>query len=175
VRSVGGPWESLAGGTIDQKITLDTPLSSAEEGGPVLAADGALIGLSTRGVGRQSLVIPASTVEKAVMVLLEKGGVERGWLGVSLRPVALPESLRPQNSQRVGLMVMDVGAGSPAAKAGILAGDILLNAGGVPATRFGSITRRLGPDSIGKTIAITLARAGAIVTSEARIAARKTE
>ena len=174
IRSVGGPWESLAGGTIDHRITLDSPVGASEEGGPVLAADGAILGISTRGAGRQSLVIPASTIERAVGVLLEKGSVERGWLGVALRPVALPETLRPDGSQRVGLMVMDVGADSPAAKAGILAGDILLSAGGVPATRFGKIARQLGPNSIGTKIEIALARAGAIITSEATIAARKT-
>jgi S1-C subfamily serine protease len=174
VRSVGEAWESLAGGTIDHRITLDSPIGRSEEGGPVLAADGAILGISTRGAGRQSLVIPASTIERTVGVLLEKGSVERGWLGIALRPVALPESLRPDDCQRVGLMVMDVGADSPAAKAGILAGDILLSAGGVPATRFGKIARQLGSNSIGTKIQIALARAGAIVTSEATIAARKT-
>ncbi|HMI97086.1 MAG TPA: S1C family serine protease [Micropepsaceae bacterium] len=173
LRSVGEAWESLAGGTIDHRITLDSPIGPSEEGGPVLAADGAILGISTRGAGRQSLVIPASTIERVVGVLLEKGSVERGWLGVALRPVALPEALRPDDSQRVGLMVMDVGADSPAAKAGILAGDILLSAGGAPATRFGKIARQLGANSIGKKIQITLARAGAVVTSEATIAARK--
>jgi S1-C subfamily serine protease len=174
IRSVGGAWESLAGGTIDQRITLDAHIGVGEEGGPVLAADGTILGISTRGAGRQSLVIPASTIERAVSVLLEKGSIERGWLGVALRPVALPETLRPDGSQRVGLMVMDVGADSPAAKAGILAGDILLSAGGVPATRFGRIARQLGPNSIGTKIEIALARAGAILTSQATIAARKT-
>jgi S1-C subfamily serine protease len=173
VRSVGGAWQSLAGAMIDQRIGLDTHIGPQDEGGPVLAADGAIFGISTRGAGRQSLVIPAATVEKAVAVLLEKGSVERGWLGVALRPVALPETLRAESRQRVGLMVMDVGAESPAAKAGILAGDILLSAAGTPATRFGNITRRLGPDSVGKTIALTVARAGAIITAEAKIETRK--
>jgi S1-C subfamily serine protease len=173
VRTVGDTWQSLAGGTIDQRITLDTPISPGEEGGPVLAADGALLGISTRGAGRLTLVIPAKTVDKVVGALLEKGTVGRGWLGVSLRPVALPEMLRPENSQRVGMMVMEVGTSSPAAMAGILVGDILLTAGDAPATRLGNITRRLGPDSVGKTIAIKLARAGAIVSSQVTIAARQ--
>jgi S1-C subfamily serine protease len=173
LRSVGEAWESLAGGTIDHRITLDTRLGAAEEGGPVLAADGGILGISTRGARRQSLVIPSSTVDRVLGVLLDKGSVERGWLGVALRPVSLPEALRPDDSQRVGLMVMDVGDDSPAAKAGIVAGDILLSAGGVPATRFGRIARQLGANSIDTKIAITLARAGAIVTSEATIEVRK--
>jgi S1-C subfamily serine protease len=174
VHSLGGAWQSLAGGTIDHRIVLDAPLGKSEEGGATLAADGAIIGISARGAHRQSLVIPASTVDRVAGVLLEKGSVERGWLGVSLRPVALPETLQPEG-QRVGLMVMEVGSDSPAAKAGIVAGDILLSAGGAPATRFGRIARQLGADSIGKSVDITLARAGAIITSTATIAARKAE
>lgn len=172
VRSVGGTWESLAGSMIDQRIVLDAPIGPSDEGGPVLAADGSILGIATCGAGGQFLVIPASTVDRAVAALLEHGTLKRGWLGVSLRRVALPESLKPEDSQAVGLMVMDVGADSPAAKAGILAGDILLTAGGAPAIRFGKVARQLGPNSIGKTIAITLARAGAIITREAIIEAR---
>jgi S1-C subfamily serine protease len=172
VRSVGGAWESQSGGTIDQRITLDAPLDPNDEGGPVLAADGRILGVAARGSHGQSLVIPASTVGKAVATLLANGGIERGWLGLSLRPVALPDALKPKESQHVGLMVMEVSAGSPAAKADILAGDIVLSAGGVPATRFGKISRQLGSASVGKTIEITLARGGAIVTREATITAR---
>ena len=173
IRSVGGAWQSLAGGTIDHRITLDTRIGASEEGGPVLAADGAILGISTRGAGRQSLVIPSSTVDRVIGVLLEKGRVERGWLGVALRPVALPDTLRPDASQHIGLMVMEVGSDSPAAEAGILAGDILLSAGGAAATRFGRIARQFGANSIGKTIEITLARAGAILTSQVTVTARK--
>ncbi len=172
VRSVGGAWQSLAGGTIDHRITLDTYLGSTEEGGPVLGPDGAVFGIAARGAGRQSLVIPASTIDRVVPLLLKSGTVERGWLGVSLHPVVLPEALRHEQSQRVGLMVMDVAPGGPAAKAGVLAGDILLAVGGAVATRPGKIARQLGADSIGRTLDLTLARAGAIVTSECVIEAR---
>lgn len=172
VRSIGGAWQSVSGGTIDHRIVLDTYLGTTEEGGPVLAADGAIFGIATRGAGRQSLVIPASTVARVVPLLLQKGSVERGWLGVSLHPVALPETLRSEQSQRVGLMVMDVIAGGPAAKAGVLAGDILLAVGGAVATRPGKVMRQLGADSIGRKLELTLARAGAIVKSEAVIEAR---
>ncbi len=172
IRSVSGPWESRAGGTIDQKILVDTRIGS-EEGGPVLAADGAILGISTRGARRQSLVIPASTVKRSVAMLLAKGAIERGWLGLALRPVALPDSLRPVDSQRVGLMAMEVAPDSPGAKAGIVAGDILISVGGAPATQFGNVTRQLGPASIGKTIAVVIARAGEIVNRDLTIEPRK--
>jgi S1-C subfamily serine protease len=174
VRTVGEPWQSMAGATIDHRIVLDARLGPAEEGGPVLAGDGGLIGVSARGVGRETLVIPAATVERAVAVLLEKGGVERGWLGVSLHPVALPEPLRPETGQHVGLMVMEVIGDGPAAKGGVLVGDILLTVDGQPSMRPRHVARRLGPDSVGKRVALTLVRAGAVVTCETTIEGRKT-
>jgi S1-C subfamily serine protease len=170
--SVGGPWQSLAGGTIDHRIVLDRYLGSSSEGAPVLAADGSIVGVAARGAARETLVIPASTVNRVVPVLLEKGTIQRGWLGVALRPVALPESLRPEQSQRVGLMVMDVAAGGPAEKAGVLAGDILLAVGGALATRPSKIARQLGAGSIGQTLELKLARAGAILTSKPVVEAR---
>jgi serine protease Do len=69
-------------------------------------------------------------------------------------------------------MVMDVVVGGPAAKAGVLAGDILLAVGGTQATRPGKIARQLGADSIGRKIELTLARAGSVVTSECVIEER---
>ena len=174
VRTVGDPWQSMSGGTIDHRIVLDVRLGSAEEGGPVLSADGGMIGVSARGIRRETLVIPAATVERAVTALLEKGSIERGWLGVSLHPVALPERLRPETGQHVGLMVMEVIGDGPAAKSGVLVGDILLSVDGQPAMRPRHIARRLGSDSIGKRVALNLVRAGAIVTCDAVIEGRKT-
>jgi S1-C subfamily serine protease len=172
VRAVSGAWQSVAGGTIDHRILLDTYLDAADEGGPVLSAEGVILGTAARGAHRQSLVIPASTIDRVVPILLEQGRIERGWLGVSLHPVALPEALRSEQSQRVGLMVMDVVAGGPASKAGVLAGDILLAVSGTPATRPGKVARQLGAGTIGKTLELRLARAGSIVTSPCVVEAR---
>ncbi len=171
IRSVGGAWESMAGSTIDRRILLAGRIGG-DEGGPVLSAGGGLFGMSTRGVRRTSLVIPASTISRAVATLLEKGSVERGWLGVALRPVALPESLRPAREQDSGMMVMEVSDGSPAAKAGIVAGDIILSAGNLPAVRYGAVARQLGANAIGKNIPLAIARAGAVVNFDVTVEAR---
>jgi S1-C subfamily serine protease len=172
-QSVGGTWQSLAGGTIDHRIILDTSMGRAEEGGPVLAADGTILGISTRGARRQSLVIPAATVNGIVELLLEKGSVERGSLGLALQAVALPETLRAHDSQHMGLMVMEVIAEGPAAKAGIVAGDILLAVDGTAITRPRQIARQLGANSIGRKMEIKFARAGRIVAGEVTIEKRK--
>jgi S1-C subfamily serine protease len=68
---------------------------------------------------------------------------------------------------------MDVIAEGPAAKSGVLIGDILLSVDGVPAMRPRHVARRLGSDSVGKRVALTLVRAGALVTCEAVIEGRK--
>src|SRR4029077_21181698 len=60
VRSLGPAWHSRGGGRIDRRITLDLHLSGAEEGGPVVDAAGALLGMSTAGPRGRALVIPAS-------------------------------------------------------------------------------------------------------------------
>jgi S1-C subfamily serine protease len=126
VRSLGPGWHSLAGGHIDRRITLDFLIALAEEGGPVLDAAGNLLGMSTAGPGSRALVIPAATIERVLDPLLTTGRVDRGWLGVALHPVALPERIKTEAGQDRGLMVMQVAPEGPAAKAGVLAGDILV-------------------------------------------------
>src|SRR5713101_3051599 len=88
VRTVGPAWQSLLGGRIDRRISLDLAISRAEEGGPVVTAAGALLGMSTAGPRGRALVIPATTVERVLDPLLAAGGIDRGWRGLGLHPVA---------------------------------------------------------------------------------------
>ena len=81
VRSLGPAWHSRGGGRIDRRITLDLHLSGGEEGGPVVDAAGALLGMSTAGPRGRALVIPASTVDRILPPLIQTGRVARGWLG----------------------------------------------------------------------------------------------
>lgn len=172
VRALGAAWHSLAGGLIDRRIALDLLLSGREEGGPVVDAGGGLLGMSTAGPGGRALVIPGSVIERALEPLLTSGRIARGWLGVALHPVALPDSVSGAAEQRRGLMVMQVKADGPAARAGIHPGDILLKVGDVAATHAAQLGRILGPDSIGRAIELRLIRAGAELTLQAAITAR---
>ena len=99
IHSVGPAWHSRAGGRIDQRIVLDMTMSGREEGGPVLDAGGSLLGISTLGPRRRVLVIPATTVEGVLEPLLSTGRVERGWLGLALQPVLVPETMQASVSQ----------------------------------------------------------------------------
>jgi S1-C subfamily serine protease len=172
VRSLGPAWHSLAGGQIDRRITLDLRIGHAEEGGPVLDAGGRLLGMSTGGPGGRALVIPTATIDRVLDPLLAAGRIERGWLGLALHPVAMPEAMQTEGGQQRGLMVMQVATGGPCANAGVLAGDILVTVGGTPASRLWEISRRLGPDSIGTQVELRIVRSGAPQTLTATITAR---
>ena len=159
IHSVGPSWHSRAGGRIDRRITLDIGVTPREEGGPVLDAGGGLLGISTLGPRGRVLVIPAPTVEAVLDPLLSKGRVERGWLGLALQPVLVPEALQAEAGQSQGLMVMSVSKDGPAARASLHAGDILVKIAGESVTTPRAVAQNLGPDSVGKPVELHLIRA----------------
>ena len=114
VNQAGPEWYSARGGRIDRRIVLDMRLTLAEEGGPVFDTVGALLGISTLGPRGQVLVIPSATVERVIPPLLKDGRVARGWLGVALQPVAVPDALQSAAGQASGFMVMSTVDGGPA-------------------------------------------------------------
>jgi S1-C subfamily serine protease len=172
INAAGPAWHSRAGGKIDRRIQLDAQLSTYEEGGPVLDANGGLLGISTLGPRGRVLVIPSATVERAIDPLLSNGRIERGWLGLALQPVAVPDALRAPANQDSGLMVMSTVADGPAAAAGMVAGDILLGVAGVPVTRMRRLAEQLGADSIGRQTELKIIRAGEITSVSATITPR---
>jgi S1-C subfamily serine protease len=159
IHSVGPSWHSRAGGRIDRRITLDIDVTPREEGGPVLDSGGGLLGISTLGPRGRVLVIPAATVEAVLDPLLSKGGVERGWLGLALQPVLVPEALQAEAGQSQGLIVMSVSKDGPAARASLHAGDILVKIAGESVTTPRAVAQNLGPDSVGKAVELHLIRA----------------
>src|SRR3989442_1489988 len=86
--------------------------------------------------GGQVIAIPTATIERIVPLLLKDGRIARGWLGVALQAVAVPDALRESAGQSSGLMVMSVVDDGPAEQAGIVAGDIILSVDGISAHRF---------------------------------------
>jgi S1-C subfamily serine protease len=172
VNLAGAEWHSSRGGVIDRRIVLDLRLAPREEGGPVFDAAGRCLGMSTFGPRGQVIAIPTATVERIVPLLLKDGRIARGWLGVALQPVAVPDALRESADQSSGLMVMSVVEGGPAAQAGIVAGDIILSVDGTSTHRFRNIARSFGSDSIGRKADVRLVRSGAVITVQATIAER---
>ena len=159
VHRAGPAWDSMAGGRIDALIRLDLRLATASEGGPVLDASGALIGMSTFGPRRRILVIPAATIRR-VLPALQDGASPRGWLGVGLQPVGLPAGLHQAAGRDAALMVVSVAAQGPADHAGMLPGDILLDVDGAPAKHPRDVARALAHHAVGAAVPLRLLRAG---------------
>ena len=172
VNLAGPEWHSSRGGLIDRRIVLDLGLARREEGGPVFDAAGGYLGMSTFGPRGQVIVIPTATIERVVPQLQKDGRIARGWLGVALQAVAVPDALRETADQSSGLMVMSVVEGGPAAQAGIVAGDIILSVDGTSTRRLRKVARHFGPDSIGRKADLRLIRSGAVITVQTTIAER---
>ncbi len=173
VNLAGAEWHSSRGGLIDRRIVLDLRLARREEGGPVFDAAGACLGMSTFGPRGQVIVIPTATIERIVPLLLKDGRIARGWLGVALQAVEVPDALRETTDQSSGLMVMSVVEDGPAAEAGIVAGDIILSVDGTSTHRFRKIARLFGSDSIGRNADLRLIRGGTVITVQTTIAERQ--
>lgn len=171
LHAVGAEWHSQAGGRIDALLRLDTRLG-ADEGGPVLTPGRKLLGMSTSGPRRRALVIPSATISRVLPALLAEGHVARGWLGVGLQPVAVPESFRAAAGCDSGMMVVSLADGAPAVLAGVLPGDLVLDVGGMPVRRARALAAVLGPEQIGQPVAVRLLRAGEVRTLSVLITAR---
>jgi len=153
VSHVGGAWHSLRGGTIDALLRLDLRLAPAAEGGALVDTQGRVLGMVVSGPRGRALAIPTATIDRAVDALLAKGYVGRGYLGAGLQPL--------RKGQGGGILVVSVDPQGPAARAGLLVGDIVTGWNAAPITRVREVIHRLGPDSVGSTVDLALSRGGA--------------
>jgi S1-C subfamily serine protease len=174
VNAVGPEWHSRAGGRIDARISLDIRLAGTEEGGPVLDAQGTMLGMSTFGVRGEVLVIPSATIDRVLPQLLAEGQVRRGWLGLGLQPVAIPDALRDSAGATYGMMVMSIDDNGPGAKAGVTAGDVVLTLNGTAMHRRRQLAAQLDAEHIGQTVELRVIRGGQIVPLQLEIGPRPT-
>lgn len=120
VSAVSGEWRTWRGGRLDAYIRLDLTLYPGSSGGLVLNTGGEALGIATSVLSRiAGLAIPASTIDRVVDEILTRGHVARGYLGVGLQPVELPDHHK-------GLIVLSLEPQGPAARAGVLIGDIFV-------------------------------------------------
>ena len=146
-------------------IRLDVGLQPTAVGGAVIDVHCNIIGIATPRFARfGALAVPAATVNRVVDTLLQKGRIPRGYLGVGLQPVRLPDTLRQSlhRSEKTAAIVLDVEPEGPAHKAGIVIGDILVALAGHPVTHLEDIHAKLAAESIGKSLAVNFIRGGAL-------------
>jgi len=161
VSVIGGPLQTGYRRAIDQVIRTTAPMHDGFAGGAFLDTAGALIGVATasaiRGLG---VVIPASIAWKTAATVLEHGSLKRGFLGLAGQPVALPENQPGAGGRESALLVVGVTAGSPAAAAGVLIGDILLEFDGHAIESPEELLDLLLGDRVGRTVTVKVLRGG---------------
>jgi S1-C subfamily serine protease len=166
---------SWTGGALAPYIRLDVGLQPTAVGGAVVDAQGNTVGLATPRFARfGAIAIPAPAIDKIVNTLLKKGRIPRGYLGVGLQAVSLPEALRKalQRKETTAAIVLEVHADGPADKAGIVIGDILVSLGGGPITRLEDVQSILNEDAIGKALPLQFVRGGSIQQGSIVVAER---
>jgi len=161
VAFAGGAWHSSRGGAIDRLLRLDLALSPLAEGGALVDVSGNVLGMTVLGPRRRALAIPRSTIDRAVEQLLAKGHIARGYLGAGLQHVRLPRGAETSADHARGILVVSIDPQGPAARAGLLVGDIITKWSGEPVTSVREVMRRLGPQSAGATVDLLLLRGGA--------------
>jgi len=169
ISALGPRWRSWRGGDIDRLVRLDLVLYPGFSGGPLVDAAGRVVGLNTSGLARETrLALPVTMVTRVADELLQKGHVSRGYLGLGMQPVRLPEPLRAQLGLGDGaLIVVMVEPSGPAARAGVLLGDVLVALDGEPVGDLDDVQARLGSDRVGAEISAVVLRGG--VRTELRI------
>jgi S1-C subfamily serine protease len=163
VSSLDGPWRTWRGGTIERFIRPDLSVYPAFSGGPLVDAGGAVVGMNTWGLTRRHAVtLPLETLERVVGELAARGRVSRGYLGVAMQSVRLPQTLRERYgiAQPAGAILVDVAPGGPADRGGLLIGDVLLAIGGHAVEGSDDVQRALATYGAGHACAIALVRAG---------------
>lgn len=164
VSLAGGEWRSWRGGTIDQYVLLDIAIHDGFSGGPLIDLSGNVVGLNTSGLARgRPMTIPVRTANRVVDQLLAKGRIARGYLGLAMQPVRLPDDLASSLSipGAQGLIIVGVEPGGPGAQAGALLGDVLVSANGQALSDARDLLATLGPDSVGRTLRARVIRGGA--------------
>jgi S1-C subfamily serine protease len=163
VSTLGDKWRTWRGGEIDRLIRPDVSIFIGFSGGALIDVEGRVIGINTTGLARGAgLTIPASTVNHVVDTLLEHGRIARPYLGVGMQPVALPTEFRSNLNlpNESALVMLWVEAESPAGRAGITLGDVLVSLEGVPVADTDDVQMVLSRSQIGQTIRASILRGG---------------
>jgi serine protease Do len=159
-RDIGsGPYEDF--------IQIDAPINKGNSGGPTFDLNGNVIGVNTAiyspsggsvGIGFD---IPASTAEMVINQLKDKGHVTRGWMGVQVQPVTagIADSLGMKNTE--GAIVDEPQSGSPAARAGIKAGDVITSVNGTAVKDSSDLARKIAGIAPGSSVKLGMWRNGA--------------
>ena len=156
----------IGAGPYDDFIQIDAPVNKGNSGGPTFDVDGNVIGVNTAifspsgGSVGIAFAIPADTVKSVVAQLRDKGSVTRGWIGVQIQPVTpeIADSLGLKKA--AGALVSEPQANSPAAKAGIASGDVIISVDGASVRDARELARKIGTMAPGTSVKLAMIHDG---------------
>jgi S1-C subfamily serine protease len=165
--AIGGPVQTGRGGMLERYYRTDSISYPGFSGGPLVAADGTILGLNTSGLSNgAAITIPADIAWNTAEILAEHGQIKRGYLGIRSQTVDIPTSSQDdlQRKQATGLLVVSVEKNSPASKGGLIVGDILVAVAGNPILHHDELFVRLNGDVVGKATPVEILRGGQLRT-----------
>ena len=161
VSGFSGQFRSWRGGQINTLIQTTAELLPGFSGGPLVDAQGRIIGINSWNFGRGvTHALPVETAETVAESLRTHGRIRRAYLGVGAQPVRLSEALANQLGQESGLLVVTVEPDGPAGKAGILQGDTIVTVDGDALRDLDGLYRTLGALEVGSAHRLGVVRAG---------------
>jgi S1-C subfamily serine protease len=175
ISGVSGEWKSWRSGKINPFVRLDLSVYPTSSGGAAIDSSGGLIGLVSTGLSRSSvLAVTRRTIDRVAQKLLDHGYVGRGFLGVALQPVPLPGDLKEKLKlgQDTAIMLLGIEPNGPAASAGLILGDVLLEAGEREISDPETLAGVLDNATIGENLSFRVLRAGVVHEVKVRIGER---
>lgn len=163
VSALGGPIRTGRGGMLERYIRTDGISYPGFSGGPLVAADGTVLGLNTSGLANGTAVtIPADIAWHVAETLAKHGRIKRGYLGIRSQSVEIPSASQQalKREQGTGLLVVSVEKDSPASKGGLIVGDILVGVAGTPVLHHDELFARLNGDVVERSTPIEILRGG---------------
>lgn len=164
ISTVGGPWRTPSGATVEGYLRADVAMLPGFSGGPLVDGQGGVLGLNSSTLGRGGgLTLPNGAIDAVVTALQTHGKVRRGYLGIGTQGVRLPDALVQTHALPTAeaLLVTTVEGDSPADRGGLLIGDIIVAVEGQPVSEVEQLQDHLSGDRVGKPIALKIVRGGA--------------
>lgn len=163
VSALDGGWRTPASGQLDHFLQTDVVMAPGFSGGPLVSMAGEILGINSSALVRGlSLTIPTTTVRRVVESLLAHGRVRRGYLGVGVQPVRLPQPLAEAAGQEMAVLLNSVEPGGPADQAGLTLGDALLSLDGQSLLHPEGLVALLRGELVGRRATVRFIRGGKV-------------